>query len=75
MQDYLRELDPDDPIITTETFSVQADKEYQKELQAFREKQIGEQERAQEAIEKEKSKIKFDKSEETLDFSYIKKLK
>ena len=38
LQDYMTELDPDDPIITTETFSVQADKEYQKELQAFREK-------------------------------------
>jgi hypothetical protein len=76
LQDYMTELDPDDPIITTETFSVQADKEYQKELQAFREKQIGEQEKAEELLKKEKSKIEFDKSEETIDkFDSIKKLK
>ena len=70
----MTELDPDDPIITTETFSVQADQEYQKELQAFREKQIAEQEKAEEILKK--SKIEFDKSDETIDkFDSIKKLK
>ena len=70
----MRELEPDDPILTTETFSVQADQEYQKELQVFREKQIAEQEKAEEALKK--SKIQFSQSEETLDkLDSIKKLK
>ena len=39
-RDYLRELDLDDPILTKQAFSVAADREYQRELQVFKEKKL-----------------------------------